>query len=75
MLPATVKPGKLVDLSITLVAPAYQGDWRLQNPQSQLFGIGANRNGSYWVKIVVAKPSAGIGSISGFAWQDNVTYF
>jgi len=71
-LDVTVAPGELVDLSVTLVAPtnpgSYQGDWKLQNPQGQSFGMGANHTNSFWVKIVV--PGTQSGSISGFVWQD-----
>ena len=74
-LETTVAPGELVDLSVTLVAPTtpatYEGNWKLQNPQSQVFGIGANRAGAFWVKMTVANNTQGSGSISGFTWRDN----
>ena len=70
-LDVTVAPGELVDLSVALVAPTetntYQGDWKLQSPQGQLFGVGSN-NGPFWVRI---KVQAGADeSISGVVFQD-----
>lgn len=71
----TVAPGQTIDLTINnMVSPAsagtYQSDWKLQNGQAQVFGIGANRSTPFWVKIVVADQSRPSGSISGYAWQD-----
>ncbi len=74
-LPAVVAPGQTIDLSVSLVSPAesgaYQGDWKLQNPQGQFFGVGRS-GGPFWVKIGVAAANGQpTGSISGFVWQDN----
>jgi len=74
-LPAAVAPGQTIDLSVSLVAPpvpdTYRGDWKLQNGQGQVFGIGANHNGSIWLEIKVIAPlPENTNSISGFAWQD-----
>ncbi len=74
-LPATVAPGQTIDLSVSMFAPAvpgtYQSDWKLQNPEAVPFGIGANHNASFWVKIVVPTPQpVKSSSVSGFAWQD-----
>lgn len=70
----TVAPGQTIDLTISMVSPAsagtFQSDWKLQNGQAQVFGIGANRSTPFWVKIVVADQSRPSGSISGYAWQD-----
>ncbi len=71
----TVAPNELVDLDVVLIAPTspgtYQSDWKLQNAQGEAFGIGANHNKPFWVKIVVsATPTAHRGSMSGFVWQD-----
>ncbi|MDX1409328.1 MAG: NBR1-Ig-like domain-containing protein, partial [Saprospiraceae bacterium] len=71
----SVAPGQSIDLTINMVSPTtpgnYQSDWKLQNAQGQVFGVGTNRNTPFWVKITVANPQTGSnGSISGFAWQD-----
>lgn len=51
----TVPPGATVDVSIVLKAPAtagtYQGFFKLRNPSGVLFGIGADGNTAFWVKI------------------------
>ena len=56
-----VKSGEMVDISVELTAPqqpgTYQGYWMLKNAQGQVFGIGPNADGAFWVKIVV--PSSG----------------
>jgi LysM repeat protein len=58
----SVPPGGTVDLSIPLRAPAtagtYQGDFRLRAADGVVFGIGANGQGSFWVKIVVTGTAA-----------------
>jgi hypothetical protein len=55
----TVPPGSTLDVSVTLKAPAeagtYQGFFKLRNPSGVLFGIGADGNTAFWVKIE-AKP-------------------
>lgn len=51
----TVAPGATVDISVSLKAPGtagtYQGFFRLKSSDGQVFGIGANANGAFWVKI------------------------
>ncbi len=59
----TVLPGGSIDLTVEMVAPeqpgAYQGFWKLEDPQGRLFGVGAEGRLSFWVKIAVpAKPLA-----------------
>jgi hypothetical protein len=45
-LPGSIAPGQIVDLSVTMTAPAssgvFQSTWMLRNPSGQLFGIGSN---------------------------------
>ena len=57
-LPGTVSPGQAIDISISLTAPEnngeYQGYWRLRNASGALFGIGAQAQGAFWVKVRVA---------------------
>ena len=51
----TVPPGSTVDVSVALKAPGtagtYQGFFKLRNPSGVLFGIGADANTAFWVKI------------------------
>lgn len=53
----TVPPGGTVDVSVNLKAPAtagtYQGFFRLRSPDNNVFGINADGQGAFWVKIVV----------------------
>jgi hypothetical protein len=54
----SVAPDQTVDVSVDLVAPAasgnYRGDFRLRAADNQLFGVGANGQGTFWVKIGVS---------------------
>jgi len=53
----TVLPGNSIDVSVKLKTPAatktYQGKWMLQTDTGTTFGLGANADGSFWVKIKV----------------------
>ncbi|MGE5249173.1 MAG: NBR1-Ig-like domain-containing protein [Bacteroidota bacterium] len=53
-----VPPGGTVDVSVPLRAPStpgtYQADFRLRAADGVIFGIGANAQGSFWVKIVAS---------------------
>jgi hypothetical protein len=53
----TVLPGGTVDLAVDMIAPAlpgrYQGFWKLQDAQGNLFGVGGEGGLSVWVKIEV----------------------
>ncbi len=57
-LPNRIEPGSLVDLSVTLTAPAgagvYEGLWQLRTPQGEFFGVGDNADEPFSVRIVVA---------------------
>lgn len=57
-LPYQVYPGETVDLSVSLRAPAqaglYRGNWMLRNAAGQLFGIGVDADGMFWVQIQVS---------------------
>ncbi|MCA9976500.1 MAG: hypothetical protein KC413_12145, partial [Anaerolineales bacterium] len=71
LLDAIVAPGELIDLSVAFSGPTnagtYQSDWKLQNAQGQVFGVG--QNGSpLWVKIVI--PEGLAVTISGAVYQD-----
>ncbi len=57
----SVAPGATVDISVDLTAPAtpgtYQGNFKLRSPDNIVFGINADGQGPFWVKIVVPTPS------------------
>ena len=63
-LPTSVAPGQTVDVSVTLTAPSssgtYQGFWKLQNASGVRFGIGANANVAFWVKIISGSGSTAV---------------
>jgi hypothetical protein len=54
-------PGKEIEISVALKAPdtpgVYQGYWQLRNAAGQLFGLGANADKYFWVKIQVVSPN------------------
>ncbi len=56
----TVPPGQEIDVSVTLKAPdtakTYQGFWKLRNGSGAVFGIGANAQTAFWVKVKVINP-------------------
>ncbi len=56
----TVTPGSMVDISVALSAPAspgtYQGMFKLRSPDNVVFGINADGQSPFWVKIVVPNP-------------------
>ena len=57
-LKGNVLPSQNVEISVEMVAPqspgTYQGNWKMTNPEGELFGIGPNGNLPFWVRIVVA---------------------
>lgn len=64
----TVLPGGTVDLSLEMIAPdqpgAYQGFWKLQDPQGRLFGVGDGGRLSFWVKVAVLPEPMGVETLS-----------
>lgn len=57
----SVAPGQEVDVSVTMKAPEtsreYTGNWKLRNADGVVFGLGANAQAAFWVKIKVASPT------------------
>jgi hypothetical protein len=55
--PYAIPPGETVDLTVNMVAPAlegeYRGFWILRNSSGNLFGIGNNADSPFWVDIHV----------------------
>ncbi len=60
MTAGTVTPGSTVDISVALSAPAspgtYQGMFKLRSSDNVVFGINADGQSPFWVKIVVPNP-------------------
>ncbi len=58
----TVLPGNSLDVSVKLKSPGttktYQGKWMLQTDTGTTFGLGANADGAFWVKVKVDQPLA-----------------
>lgn len=52
-----VLPGQAIDLSVNFFAPTspgtYQSNWMLQDQDGNLFGIGFNADGPFYVRIQV----------------------
>lgn len=55
--PDRVRPGETVDLSVTLTAPEdegrYRGYWMLRDDTGEVFGVGEDAEGAFWVEIKV----------------------
>lgn len=60
----TVAPGETIKLSVDLVAPLsegeYRGDWMLESDDGDDFGIGAGAGKTFWVSIDVTQPDEGV---------------
>jgi hypothetical protein len=54
---SVVLPGQSVDITIEMVAPKkpglFQSNWKLSDPNANLFGIGPNGDAPFWVRIEV----------------------
>jgi hypothetical protein len=55
--PDRVRPGETVDLSVALTAPEdegrYRGYWMLRDDTGEVFGVGEDADGAFWVEIKV----------------------
>ncbi len=60
-LPAEIGPGQSFELTVDMIAPQtpgiYQSNWKLKNPDGELFGLGPNGNAPFWVQIEVVAVS------------------
>ncbi len=58
-LPETVAPGETFDLGLEMVAPTtpgqYTGYWMLMSDTGEIFGVGADGNSPFWVRIRVTE--------------------
>jgi hypothetical protein len=56
-LPGAVEPGETVDLTVEMAAPRnvgrYTGYWMLRNAEGDLFGLGEDGDGPFWVRILI----------------------
>lgn len=61
-LPASVAPNSTIDISVNMKAPdspkSYESNWKLQNSSGVTFGLGANGEKSFWVKIAVGSTAS-----------------
>jgi len=57
-LPETVSPGETVEISIDLIAPNsngnYRGNWKLRNESGVVFGLGSSSNSNFYVDVNVS---------------------
>ncbi len=65
---ATVRPGDIIDLSVTMISPNtggdYTGKWMMRSASGVVFGYGAYADQAFWVKINVS------GSSEPGEWDD-----
>jgi hypothetical protein len=70
-LPRAVPPGSVVDLSVPIVAPAYEGvfqsTWALRNGQGQYFGVGTNASIPLLVRARTTPPALPTGAVFDLA--------
>ena len=56
----SVAPGQEIEVSVAMKAPdtpkEYEGRWRLRNNSNEIFGVGADGNSDFWVKVNVVSP-------------------
>ncbi len=66
----TVAPNSTIQVAVALRAPAntgqYQGYWMLRSPEGVEFGLGANADVAFWVKIQVGPGSGSATVIAPF---------
>jgi hypothetical protein len=59
---SVVSPGQSIDITIEMVAPKkagiYQSNWKLSDPNANLFGIGPNGAAPFWVLIEVIEEAS-----------------
>ena len=58
-LPETVAPGERIDITVDMVAPdspgTYTGYWLLRDESGDIFGVGANTDSPFWIRIKVTE--------------------
>ena len=74
-MPKNVAPGQSVDISINMTAPStagtFQGNWMLQNPSGNKFGLSPS-NAPFYVKILVNAPLFAVTSANVEAEHTNI---
>jgi len=70
----TVAPDDTATLSVDLTAPgtsgSYQGDFLLQSPGGEKFGLGSNADKTFWVKIKVVETTSEL-NLGDPSWTDD----
>jgi hypothetical protein len=55
-----VRPGEIVEITVDMLAPseagAYQSNWKIEDGNGVMFGLGPNGDSPFWVKINVYIP-------------------
>ena len=72
-IPQRVAPGESIDMPVIMQAPAelgvYRGNWAMQSPFDEVFGVGGDPEDVIWVEIEVVEPNT-VGAIRGLIWND-----
>jgi hypothetical protein len=72
-LPGEAAPGKEIDVSVELAAPAtvgtYRGDWQLRSRAGKIFGLGKNADKTFYVQIGVAASTSDL-NLGSPDWKD-----
>ena len=73
-LPHNVPPGEEVTISVELTAPnvagTYRGDFKIEAPNGDQFGLGNNGNNPFWVEIDVEGTLVDL-NLGAADWTDN----
>jgi len=55
----SVAPGETVDIKLKMTAPSsdgpYKGQWKLENAEGLIFGVGSKADQSFWAEIIVKR--------------------
>ena len=58
-LPESVAPGETIDISVDMIAPdtpgTYTGYWLLRDESGDIFGVGADTDSPFWVRVQVTE--------------------
>jgi hypothetical protein len=77
-LAGTVRPGETIDVSVPMQAPddegSYTGYWQLRNPAGMRFGLGDDRTGAFWIRIIVDLPCYWAGFVGDVTIPDNTAF-
>ena len=78
-LPTNVRPGEVVDVSVAMISPSWEGKhigfWMLRSVDGEIFGLGDTANKAFWVSIRVDDPGSSapspeeISAWEGYIWS------